>query len=117
MSDIDQGTAYFPDKDRNFNLKEAGVKYLQDLEVEGLNLTAASARMSGSSLILPQGVNSTAMLPPLMGSGVVLPPIAGAGSSARKKESAFLLIITKAEFGQATPGRYHRSINQVFLNN
>ena len=51
------------------------------------------------------------MSPPLMGSGVVLPPlnpIAGAGSSARKKESAFSLKITKAEFGQATPGGQER---------
>ena len=74
LRDTDKGTAYFPDKDGNFNLKEAGVKYFQDLEVEGPNQTtasvAASARMSGSTLILPQGevmkCNTIPMMPPIL---------------------------------------------------
>ena len=118
LRDIDQGTAYFPDKDGNFNLKEAGVQYFQDLEVQGPNLTAASEAASGRmSSILPQGGNSTAISPRIMGPGAIIPPLLAplpplnpvAGSSARKKESTFSLKITKAEFGPTTPGGQDRT--------
>ena len=35
LRDMDNGTANFPSEDGSFNLKDSGVKYLQDLIVEG----------------------------------------------------------------------------------
>ena len=41
LRDMDNGTAYFPSEDGSFNSKDSGVKYFQDLIVEGPNAGAA----------------------------------------------------------------------------
>ena len=72
-------------------MKDAGVKYFQDLAVEGPSASAAVGQGASTSGSVPRmGPGGSIGLPPMN-------PIAGSASSSRKKEAAYSLKITKAE--------------------
>lgn len=97
LRDLDTGTAYFPDSDGCFKLKESGVKYYQDLIVEGpaaiiptYNRPSISQQISS----VPGGTSNLPQLPALF------PPGKNSAPSVRASQggssSTFALKITKA---------------------
>ena len=95
LRDLDTGTAYFPDSDGSFKLKESGVRYYQELIVEGpAAIIPTYNRPSTSQHITAGGTSSSiSQLPPL------IPPGRSSGTprgSLGGGTSTFALKITKA---------------------
>ena len=127
LRDMDNGTAYFPSEDGSFNLKDSGVKYFQDLIVEGPNARAAgnlgtpggpsqASSGSASNSLSSGSVQQLPSLPPLIS------PSISSGKN-RDRGGNFSLKITKANMtftsAAAGKGRSHgvefQPIAQIYV--
>ena len=98
LRDVDTGTAYFPDSDGCFKLKDSGVKYYQDLIVEGPSATTPTYKASATgSQQLGTGGTHLPQLPPLF-------TPAKSSCAARGSSGSFALKITKATIAVASQG-------------
>ena len=111
LRDMEDGSAFFPDSDGNFNLQSVGVQFFQDLEVMGLPL----AQPGGSGTSTPVQASAGQ-------ERINLPPISPIGHSVEGRvktsqcKDGYSLRVTKAEFAngwQAGKSRSNPVFNQI----
>ena len=114
LRDMDNGTAYFPAEDGCFNLKDSGVKYFQDLIVEGPNagvaITIGNLGTPGPSQVRSQatpGGSASSSLSAASGSLQQLPSLPplispSSGKNRDRGGGNFSLKITKANMAYSS---------------